>query len=308
MSYMKERAAPGRHQFIDGPPRQSRSCGEHYRTATSFVQPSCENNLNISPKVVKMSAEVAKRDEEFSAIEQVVLQGDLSKLTPVQRLTYYRRVCESAGLNPLTKPLQYILLNGKLTLYATKDCTEQLRKINGVSIEGLDCKVIDDLYIVKASAKDKTGRMDESTGAVVIGHLKGESKANAIMKAETKAKRRVTLSICGMGWIDESEINSIPNAKPVDVDLETGEIQIAQTTSKISYDQFSDLKLILAECSKDYQKWFMGYLKNQYNITAVSELPLEMFDKTKAAVLKAMENHHARQAEESKNVIEEEVQ
>ena len=34
--------------------------------------------------------------------------------------------------------------------------------------------------------------------------------ANAIMKTETKAKRRATLSICGLGFLDESEIETIP--------------------------------------------------------------------------------------------------
>ena len=56
--------------------------------------------------------------------------------------------------------------------------------------------------------------------------LKGEAKANAVMKAETKAKRRVTLSICGMGWVDESEIDSIPNARRVDVDISRGDIVV----------------------------------------------------------------------------------
>ena len=44
------------------------------------------------------------------------------------------------------------------------------------------------------------------------------------MKAETKAKRRVTLSIAGLGWLDESETSSIKSAAVVDVDTETGEI------------------------------------------------------------------------------------
>jgi hypothetical protein len=36
--------------------------------------------------------------------------------------------------------------------------------------------------------------------------------ANALMKAETKSKRRVTLSICGLGFLDETEADSIPGA------------------------------------------------------------------------------------------------
>lgn len=167
---------------------------------------------------------------ELSVIEQVVIQGDLSKLDPAQRVTYYHKVCQSMGLNPLTRPLDYVSLNGKLTLYAKKDCTEQLRKINGISIEKVESKVVEDLYIVKASARTKDGRTDESTGAVAFGHLKGEAKANAIMKAETKAKRRVTLSISGMGWVDETEIENIPNAKTVDVDMATGEIRGSENT------------------------------------------------------------------------------
>jgi hypothetical protein len=41
---------------------------------------------------------------------------------------------------------------------------------------------------------------------VNIEGLKGEALANALMKAETKAKRRATLSAVGLGMMDESEI------------------------------------------------------------------------------------------------------
>ncbi len=68
--------------------------------------------------------------------------------------------------------------------------------------------------MVTARATLPSGRTDESIGAVPIDTLKGESRANAMMKAETKAKRRVTLSISGLGMLDESELESIPGAKP----------------------------------------------------------------------------------------------
>lgn len=142
---------------------------------------------------------------DAQAIERVLVGGDLSKLTEAQRLVYYNQVCESLGLNPLTKPFDYITLQGKLTLYARRDATEQLRKIHGVSILSLQKDRMDDLYVVTATAQDKHGRTDVGTGAVALGTLKGEALANAIMKAETKAKRRVTLSICGLGMLDETE-------------------------------------------------------------------------------------------------------
>lgn len=57
------------------------------------------------------------------------------------------------------------------------------------------------------------GRQDESIGAVPIAALKGEALANAMMKCETKAKRRVTLSICGLGMLDETEVESVSSSQ-----------------------------------------------------------------------------------------------
>jgi len=173
------------------------------------------------------STALAVADQQKAAVlEQVVIQGDLSKLQPAERVAYYRTVCESIGLNPFTKPFEYINLNGKLTLYAKRDATDQLRSINGVSVEITSREMHDNgIYVVTARARDKHGRTDEAIGAVSIAGLKGDALANAIMKAETKAKRRVTLSICGLGWLDETEVATVPDATAVDVDMETGEIK-----------------------------------------------------------------------------------
>lgn len=147
-----------------------------------------------------------------AVVEQVLIKGDLSSLTPTQRAEYYSKVCESVGLNPMTKPFEYITLNGKLTLYALRACTDQLRSIYAVSVEDLAETERDGVFIVTAKVKNGQGRTDIAKGAVSIGGLKGEALANALMKAETKAKRRATLSICGLGWLDESEVDSIPGA------------------------------------------------------------------------------------------------
>ena len=155
---------------------------------------------------------MATEIEKAQALENVLVGGDLSRLTPEQRVMYYDRVCDSLGLNKLTRPFEYITLSGKLTLYARRDCTDQLRKINSVSVKITAREVLNDVYVVTAQAALASGRTDESTGAVPIGNIKGEALANAYMKAETKAKRRVTLSICGLGMLDESEAESVPNA------------------------------------------------------------------------------------------------
>lgn len=162
-----------------------------------------------------MTAALAERSlPSAAAIEQVLIKGDLSGLSDAQRLTHYKNVCDSLGLNPLTTPFDYLRLNGKVVLYAKRDAAEQLRKIHGVSIVEVSAERLEDVYVVTARAQDKTGRQDASTGAVPLGGLKGEALANALMKAETKAKRRVTLSICGLGMLDETEIASIHDAQP----------------------------------------------------------------------------------------------
>lgn len=174
-----------------------------------------------------MANELAKTTEERMAVlEKVVVEGDLSKLSPAERVIYYRNVCESLGLNPLTRPFDYIVLNGRLTLYARKDATDQLRRIHGVSVRIVSREFVENLglYVVVARATTADGREDEAIGAVSVRGLSGDALANAIMKAETKAKRRVTLSIVGLGWTDESEVDTIPGAQAVRVDPETGEI------------------------------------------------------------------------------------
>lgn len=149
-----------------------------------------------------------------TVVDDVIARGDLSKLSPEDRVVHYHNVCKSLGLNPYTQPFQYITLNGKLQLYARRDAADQLRKINGINIEVVDRSVHNDLLTVHVRATDKTGRRDEDFGVVAIGGLKGEAAANAFLKCITKAKRRVTLSISGLGFSDETEMDDVPGAEP----------------------------------------------------------------------------------------------
>ena len=156
---------------------------------------------------------VLSGQSQAELVERAIIGGDLSKLSPADRTTYYMRVCESIGVNPLTRPFDYMNLSGKLTLYARKDCTDQLRRIHGISTKIMSRQNIEDLYVVTVAASSKDGRTDESDGIVVLGGLRGEAAANAMMKAETKAKRRATLALCGLGLLDEDEVAMVPGAR-----------------------------------------------------------------------------------------------
>jgi len=163
---------------------------------------------------VTETALIPAAESPAAIMERVVIVGDLSKLTDQERVTYYFRVCESIGLNPLTKPFDYITLNGKLTLYPNKDCAAQLRKLQIVTITDLRTNLIGDVYIVTVAGRLPNGREDMSTGAVNVKALSGESLANAYMKAETKAKRRLSLSLAGLGFADEAEVEGLGEEPP----------------------------------------------------------------------------------------------
>lgn len=183
--------------------------------------------------MTEAAAKPAPTEAEF-LLQQIVNAADLGGLTPDTRVKYYAAVCESVGLNPLTKPFDFMSLNGKTVLYAKRECTDQLRKLHHIDIQIMDRIAVEGVYVVTARATMPNKRQDESTGAVslrfpkVYKNKKGEyiphpkagqdvdaeDKANAMMKAETKAKRRVTLSIVGLGVLDESEIDGITGDYP----------------------------------------------------------------------------------------------
>ena len=169
-----------------------------------------------------MGTELARTDTA-AVMERVLMVGDLSKLSAAERVSYYLQVCDSLGLNPATRPFDYITLQGKMQLYARRDAADQLRRRDKISITITAREKVDDVYVVTARATAPDERTDEAIGAVPLAGLRGEALANAFMKAETKAKRRVTLSICGLGFTDESEVDSIPGAQRVRVS-DDGEI------------------------------------------------------------------------------------
>src|SRR5579863_3277694 len=142
-------------------------------------------------------------------VANVLMNGDISKFSQQEKIDYHNKLCEHLGLNPLTQPFQYMTLDGKLKLYAKKSATDQLRVIKGISIYKMEETIVSGIFIVTVYARDKNGNEDIEKGAVPIQGLGGDKLANAMMKAATKAKRRVTLSLAGLGMLDETEVETI---------------------------------------------------------------------------------------------------
>ena len=143
-------------------------------------------------------------------IESIVLRGDLSGLSPADRARHYTQMCEGLGLNPHAQPFAFLKLNGKEVMYATRGATDQLAAIHKVTREMVDGPKLIDLAGTKliyavCRATHPNGRTETATATVPF-----VDPVNVLMKCETKAKRRATLSLLALSMLDETELESIP--------------------------------------------------------------------------------------------------
>lgn len=173
------------------------------------------------------------------AMEDLLFEGDLSKLSAKEKAQYLLKLCHSTGLDPMTQPFTFIAnrKTGKLSLYANKHAAAQLRQVNKVNLKliyaGPYCSIAelgngefslgepinDKLFMVVLRATLKFGKeaeilLDYDIGTAWVGGS-GEDLENAFMKAYTKAKRRVSLSICGIGFAEPRDVDDpVPVQKP----------------------------------------------------------------------------------------------
>ena len=146
-------------------------------------------------------------------VSSIVLRGDLSGLTETQLTRYYASLCESLSLDVRYKPFDLILFNGKKVLYANRACTDMLAERHGITREVIDGPRFVELDKTKAiiciaRVTSPSGRQETATAVVPA-----TDPINGMMKCETKAKRRATLAILGLGLLDHTELETIPGIK-----------------------------------------------------------------------------------------------
>lgn len=146
-------------------------------------------------------------NSQFASIEKVrENNGSVSGLTSVERKLYYLEMCRAYQFDPISFPFDYIESDGKLKPYINAIGASQLRDRFNISITLKSREFLEDMWIVTAIAT-RGDRAEEATGAASIldkyGKTTADRKANALKKAETQARRRATLAICGFGWDDE---------------------------------------------------------------------------------------------------------
>lgn len=214
-------------------------------TVPMFDDPRGDQSMTDRPQqpTALVSIDDAAREHGLDpqAMQQFLLSGDLSSVPPMARASLYVALCRYIGVDPIERPFLIFSDKGRTVLYAARSCTSALCRSRGISREllGVEIKTIGghEMAVARARATiDETGRHDEATGAVpMLQWDKGANRwreaspdevANAIMKAETKAKRRAVLDLVGLGIPDESEVATIRGARTGSLDLSTGEIVI----------------------------------------------------------------------------------
>lgn len=205
-----------------------------------------------------------------SILSSLVMHGDIGKLTPAQKVQYYKQVCDKLGLDPMSQPFRILKLHGREILYCHRGGVQQLNKMNRVSHEIKARETVNGCYVVMAQASTPDGRKTESIGAVPIHNLKGENLCNAMMKAETKAKRRATLDLLGLGMPDETEMPA--DSTPIELNvaaLHTDQPQPAFPDSLFVSDK--GLERLVHECD-DEEALLVLYNDNKQRIDTHPEL------------------------------------
>lgn len=216
-------------------------------------------------------------------LASLILRGDISGLDPNQRVLYVTNLCQRLGLDPLTQPFKILKLQGKEVLYADKGASQQLCKVYGISTEVTKRDKIEDIYVVTVRATGRDGRFTDDDGAVTIGQNKGDTLANAMMKAVTKAKRRAVLAYCGLGMLDETEIETIPNAKTAPIIDTVAEDKERQEKIGMMRRAIKDISIVVPE--KDYKEILEHYGIRELENFDDLVLGKEVYEKLKAKMV-----------------------
>src|SRR5262245_24580624 len=161
-------------------------------------------------------------------MEKLLLSGDYSGLSGRLQAQFLFMFAKKKGLDPMTQPFQFIKNNnGKLILYATKNCALQIKQKHSVTLtkeyagalrlsppNAMSAGVYDiGVYEVEMRAENADGKtLSWDIGTAELEGLTGRDRKDAPMKAWTRAERRTLLKIEGLGIPDESEIDYITNS------------------------------------------------------------------------------------------------
>jgi len=166
-----------------------------------------------------MSEMPAKYDAEPAVIEQLI-RGDVSSVPREALLRYIFTFCERVGISPLAVPFSLMKTQRGMQLVANRNFYDAVASKYSVSRECVNEGFFEGtkLYFTRYRATTPDGRVTEDMALVDTSGLNGNDLANAIMKAHTKGRNRVTRAHLGFPFPDETEAETVPGASVVSID------------------------------------------------------------------------------------------
>lgn len=192
----------------------------------------------MSEEIVKVEQQMIAELRQSESMRAYLRTGDLSTLPEPEQDKILVKMCAHYGLDPVLRPFCIIPAQNKKIWYATKAATDMVAARDGLTRKFKERRIDKELMICEIIMEITDGtRIEEGTAVVSLGEfardpksgqitermMAGEALANAIMRCETKAKRRATLAWFGMpdgtGGEDIEVVSSpaatLPAAKPV---------------------------------------------------------------------------------------------
>jgi hypothetical protein len=179
----------------------------------------------------------------------ILARGNISSLSEEDRTRYILALCDALGLDPRFKPIDLIPgQGGALVPYLNRGATDALARRDKVqritvvqpkvvTIGSVECV----LCVSRATMPD--GRYEERVATSLL-----RDHANAYMKVETKAYRRATIAVLGIGMLDESELDGIRGA---DALAETARAQALQAHVEAATQRIAMELPSLSQASKE---------------------------------------------------------
>lgn len=181
----------------------------------------------MSNLVKSGSSAIITKNLDETLLAKIALSGNLAYLSESDRLVYYFSYCRQLGLNPLSRPFDYISEGEgdklKISLYPNTIAASQLRDSRNVSTRIIREEILLDGEVYSVLVEARMGdRTEEATGKVGIKldkhgkPLSGEAKAKLMKKAESQARRRATLAIVGLDAMGEGDSRASISDMPPD--------------------------------------------------------------------------------------------
>ncbi len=144
-------------------------------------------------------------------VKVAALGGNLKSLTAEQKAEYIAAITKNAGLSD-SSLFKIIEFDGREVLYADKGVAEMLRSTRGLSFTEPNIVLNGALMLITIGITDGK-RTEYDLGSISIDET---NRNHAAMVCMTKAKRRATLSFCGLGMIDNEKKIFFPDYDTMD--------------------------------------------------------------------------------------------